>query len=174
MPRIGRVLAGRKPVVLGRYTQVLPNNWKLYIENVKDSYHASILHLFFTTFQLNQLSYKGGIIVSEAGGHHVSYNQIDKTAAINKDYAAQALRADSQYRSPIHRCWHGFDEFDDGITLQILSVFPTFVLQQIQNSIAVRRVVPRGTDKTDLVLDHHRLRRTTRPSSAWCASSRPT
>jgi anthranilate 1,2-dioxygenase large subunit len=36
------------------------------------------------------------------------------------------------------------------VTLQILSVFPTFVLQQIQNAIAVRQIVPRGIDKTDL------------------------
>ena len=36
------------------------------------------------------------------------------------------------------------------MTLQILSVFPTFVLQQIQNAIAVRQVVPRAIDKTDL------------------------
>jgi anthranilate 1,2-dioxygenase large subunit len=151
VPRIGRVFAGRKPVVLTRYTQVLPNNWKLYIENVKDSYHASILHLFFTTFQLNQLSYKGGIVVSEAGGHHVSYNQIDRAAASNKDYAAQSLRSESQYRLADPTLLAGFEEFQDGITLQILTVFPTFVLQQISNAIAVRRIVPRGTDKTDLV-----------------------
>ena len=36
-----------KPLrILGRNTQILPNNWKLYMENVKDSYHASILHCF--------------------------------------------------------------------------------------------------------------------------------
>lgn len=150
VPRIARVLAGKTPVVLNRVTQVLPNNWKLYVENVKDSYHASILHLFFTTFQLNQLSYKGGIIVSEAGGNHVSYNQLDTKAAINKDYAAQSLRADSKYKLADPSLLAGFHEWDDCITLQILSVFPTFVLQQIQNSIAVRRVVPRGIDQTDL------------------------
>ncbi|MGV9350179.1 aromatic ring-hydroxylating oxygenase subunit alpha [Streptomyces spiralis] len=72
LDRIGRILGGRKPVVLGRFTQSLPNNWKLYMENVKDSYHASILHLFFTTFGLNKLNQKGGIIVSENGGHHVT------------------------------------------------------------------------------------------------------
>src|SRR5580704_10959064 len=33
----------RTPVLLGRSTQVMPNNWKLYFENVKDTYHASIL-----------------------------------------------------------------------------------------------------------------------------------
>ena len=147
---IARVLKGRSPVVLGRYTQVLPNNWKLYIENVKDSYHASILHLFFTTFQLNQLSYKGGIVVSEAGGNHISFNQIDRAATINKDYAAQSLRSDSGYKLADPSLLAGFEEFPDGITLQILSVFPTFVLQQIQNAIALRRIVPRGTDKTDL------------------------
>ncbi len=150
VPRVERVFAGRKPVVLTRYTQVLPNNWKLYIENVKDSYHASILHLFFTTFQLNQLSYKGGIVVSEAGGHHVSYNQIDKAAVSNKDYAAQSLRSESQYKLADPSLLKGFEEYPDGITLQILTVFPTFVLQQISNSIAVRRIVPRGVGQTDL------------------------
>src|SRR5258708_6670893 len=78
--RIARVLENRTPVVLGRFTQMLPNNWKLYFENVKDSYHASILHLFFTTFQLNKLSQRGGIIVDPSGGHHVSYSAVDHAA----------------------------------------------------------------------------------------------
>src|SRR4051794_13040538 len=68
--RIRRVM--RAPVkLLGGYSQLLPNNWKLYMENVKDSYHASLLHTFFTTFQMNRLSQKGGLIVSESGGNHV-------------------------------------------------------------------------------------------------------
>jgi anthranilate 1,2-dioxygenase large subunit/terephthalate 1,2-dioxygenase oxygenase component alpha subunit len=43
------------------------------------------------------------------------------------------------------------DEFGDGIGLQILSVFPTFVLQQTRNSLAVRRLVPRGLAQSELV-----------------------
>jgi anthranilate 1,2-dioxygenase large subunit len=148
--RIERVLGGRKPVVLGRVTQVLPNNWKLYMENVKDSYHASILHLFFTTFELNRLSQKGGIIVDESGGHHISYSAIDTSAAKDADYAKQQLRSESQYKLADPSLLQGFDEYKDGVTLQILSVFPTFVLQQIQNAIAVRQIVPRAVDKTDL------------------------
>src|SRR5258708_31084024 len=42
------------------------------------------------------------------------------------------------------------DEFGDGVTLQILSVFPGFVLQQIQNAIGVRQILPRGTQQTEL------------------------
>jgi anthranilate 1,2-dioxygenase large subunit len=148
--RIGRVMNGRTPVVLGRYTQALPNNWKLYMENVKDSYHASILHLFFTTFELNRLSQTGGIIVDPSGGHHVSFSAIDTTAAKNNEYASQDLRSDSEFKLADPSLLQNFKEFPDNTTLQILSVFPTFVLQQIQNAIAVRQIVPRGTDRTDL------------------------
>ena len=40
---VRRVL-NRPAHILGRSTQILPNNWKLYVENTKDTYHASILH----------------------------------------------------------------------------------------------------------------------------------
>lgn len=148
--RIGRVLGGRTPVVLGRYTQSLPNNWKLYMENVKDSYHASILHLFFTTFELNRLSQTGGIIVDPTGGHHISFSAIDTTAAEDKEYAEQNIRSDSEFKLADPSLLQSFKEFPDNVTLQILSTFPTFVLQQIQNAIAVRQIVPRGIDRTDL------------------------
>jgi anthranilate 1,2-dioxygenase large subunit len=150
MARIERVLGGRTPVVLGRFTQVLPNNWKLYMENVKDSYHASILHTFFTTFEINRLSQKGAIIVDQSGGHHVSYSQIDRTAGSDGEYAKQNIRSAKEYRLADPSLLQSFEEYPDGITLQILSVFPTFVLQQIQNSVAVRQIVSRGTGKTDL------------------------
>jgi anthranilate 1,2-dioxygenase large subunit len=148
--RIGRVMGGRTPVVLGRYTQALPNNWKLYMENVKDSYHASILHLFFTTFELNRLSQTGGIIVDPSGGHHISFSAIDTAAAKNDEYAEQNIRSDSEFKLADPSLLQSFREFPDNITLQILATFPTFILQQIQNAIAVRQVVPRGVGRTDL------------------------
>jgi len=147
---IARVLAGRTPVVLGRFTQALPNNWKLYIENVKDSYHASILHLFFTTFEINHLAQRGAIIVSESGGNHISYSAIDSSVAKAASYSADQIRSNSEYKLADPSLLQGFSECGDDITLQILSVFPCFVLQQIQNAVAVRQIVPRGTEATDL------------------------
>jgi len=143
----------------GASRRALPNNWKLYMENVKDSYHASILHLFFTTFELNKLSQKGAIIVDESGGHHVSYSAIDREAQKDAEYAKQQLRSDSQYRLADPSLLQGFDEYHDGVTLQILTVFPTFVLQQIQNAIAV--AADRATrDRQDRSqLDLYRIRR---------------
>ena len=147
--RIQRVF-NRSPVVLGRFTQVLPNNWKLYAENVKDSYHASLLHLFFTTFGVNRLSQPGGIIVSESGAHHVSYAVADARAG-SAEYVSQGIRSQNarvRLNEPSLLDW--FREFGDDVTSQILSVFPTFVVQQIQNAIAVRQILPKGQTSTDL------------------------
>ena len=151
--RIERVLGKRTPVILGRFTQVLPNNWKLYVENTKDSYHASILHTFFTTFDLNKLSQKGGIIVNERGGCHVSYSAIDREAEkrTSDEYSDQKIRSQSDLTLSDASLLGNFKEFDDDVTLQILTVFPNFVLQQIQNAIAVRCVLPKGVDQTHLL-----------------------
>jgi phenylpropionate dioxygenase-like ring-hydroxylating dioxygenase large terminal subunit len=137
--------------VIGGYSQMLPSNWKLYIENVKDSYHASLLHMFFTTFRLNRLSQKGGLVVSEKGGNHISYSMSQDIAG--KEYEQAGLRsANESYALEAPRELLGnVDEFGDGIGLQILTVFPGFVLQQIRNCLAVRRVVPLGLDRTELV-----------------------
>ncbi len=66
-----RVAASRRLEIIGRFTEVLPNNWKLYAENVRDTYHASLLHLFFATFKINRLSQGGGVEINDAGGCHV-------------------------------------------------------------------------------------------------------
>jgi len=149
LARIRRVM--RAPVkLLGDYSQTLPSNWKLYMENVKDSYHASLLHTFFTTFRLNRLSQKGGIVVSESGGHHVSYSFAADSGG--KEYEQAGMRsAQEDFGLEEPRLLEWKDEFGDGIGLQILSVFPTFVLQQTRNSLAVRRLVPRGLAQSELV-----------------------
>lgn len=147
--RIKRVL-GKPLKILGRNTQNLNNNWKLYVENTKDSYHASLLHTFFTTFELNRLNQKGGIIVDESGGHHVSYSKIDSSLS-NQDYSEQGIRSNNQeYRLADSSMLDSVDEFGDGVTLQILTVFPGFVLQQIQNAIAIRQVSPTSVNTTEL------------------------
>src|SRR5580704_5604175 len=150
--RIGRVLRA-KPKILGTTSQILHNNWKLYFENVRDTYHATLLHTFFTTFNVSRLTAGGGVLVAEGGAHHASYtrNKVDRVDPANSDklYAGiPSLRENFRLSDP------GFltaaDEFGDDTTTQILSVFPNFVLQQIQNCIALRLVLPKGPDKTEL------------------------
>jgi phenylpropionate dioxygenase-like ring-hydroxylating dioxygenase large terminal subunit len=146
--KINRVLGRRQPEIIGRFTQALPNNWKLYAENVKDTYHASLLHLFFATFRINRLSLGGGVTVSESGGHHASATRMPTEAV---DTAYQGMRSvDDGFRLADPSMLETHPEFGDDIQLQILALFPCFVLQQIRNCIAVRQVTPRGLQATDL------------------------
>src|SRR4051794_37446949 len=143
-----RVLAGREIEIIGRFTEILPNNWKMYAENVRDSYHASLLHLFFATFKLNRLSQGGGTQINEAGSCHVS-----TTLAPDQDvdHAYDGMRSvDDDFRLNDPSLLDAADEHGDRVRQQIISVFPTFVMQRTQNVMAVRHFLPRGTDKTDL------------------------
>jgi anthranilate 1,2-dioxygenase large subunit len=146
---IRRVLDGRSAHIIGRSTQILPNNWKLYFENVKDTYHASILHSFLTTFRINRLSMPGGINISEEGGNHFSFAKLDY-AAEDADYKAAQLRADTDLKLADNSVVESVDEYGDQISVQILTVFPNMVLQQVRNTIAVRVIRPRGVDRTEL------------------------
>jgi anthranilate 1,2-dioxygenase large subunit/terephthalate 1,2-dioxygenase oxygenase component alpha subunit len=149
LPRLKRVL--KKPLkLLGSYTQVLPNNWKLYMDNVKDTYHASLLHLFFTRFRINRLTQGGGVFVSADGAHHCTYTEMieDKGDAYEKDGMRAAGSQKFQLQAP--EVLDQLDEFGDRVSIQILSLFPGFVLHQIRNSLAARQVVPKGVERTEL------------------------
>ena len=147
--RMRRVMkAPVKP--LGGYSQMLASNWKLYLENVKDSYHASLLHLFFTKFRINRLSQRGGVIIGGDGGCHVSYSVEDNVRS--DDYEKAGMRsAQGGFALEAPELLDAVDEFGDSVGVQILGVFPGFVLQQIRNCLAVRRIVPRGIAETELV-----------------------
>lgn len=141
--KLRRVL--NRPVeVLGRFSQPMPNNWKLYAENVRDTYHASLLHTFFTTFRITRFSQAGGITLSENGGHHASAT-IARVEGSDDAYRDQGLRADNDgLRLRDMSFLDSVDEFGDGIQLQILTVFPSLVVQQTHNSLAIRHFLPKG------------------------------
>ena len=148
--RMQRVM--KKPLkVLGSYTQVLPNNWKLYMDNVKDMYHASLLHLFFTRFRINRLTQKGGFFVSPDGAHHCTFTEMVEDAG--DAYEKEGVRASGshgEFALENREILDQVDEFGDRVAIQILSMFPGFVLHQIRNSLAARQVVPKGIDRTEL------------------------
>lgn len=146
---ISRVL-GRPYRLLGYQSQFLHYNWKLYGENIRDSYHATLLHLFYTTFNINRLDMDGGIRLSDHGWHHMSYA---KSATLNpaEEYASgkiHAAREGTELADPaLLETW---PEFEDGITHSIQSIFPTLGVQMTLNSLAVRFLVPRGVGRSEL------------------------
>jgi phenylpropionate dioxygenase-like ring-hydroxylating dioxygenase large terminal subunit len=148
LDRLRTVAFGRSLEIIGRFTEVLPNNWKLYAENVRDTYHASLLHLFFATFKLNRLSQGGGTQINETGSCHVSTTLAPDQAV---DHAYEGMRSvDDDFRLNDPSLLDAVDEHGDRVRQQIISVFPNFVMQRTQNVMAVRHFLPRGPGKTDL------------------------
>jgi phenylpropionate dioxygenase-like ring-hydroxylating dioxygenase large terminal subunit len=139
-----------KPVkVLGYHHQVMHNNWKLYMENSRDPYHATILHAFYTTFKLNRLTMEGGITLEHDGWHSMNYS---KGATMRQgEYEGTGIRSlieNVGLNDPSFLISR--QEFDDGVTVAIQSIFPSCVHQQIYNTLALRQVVPQGIERTEL------------------------
>jgi anthranilate 1,2-dioxygenase large subunit len=140
-----------KPIrVLGYHSQILPNNWKLYAENNKDSYHASLLHVFHNTFGVVRPNMGGGVKISDSGWHHLSYTE--RVSLGDSDVGREKVRSlQEQYRLRDPRMMEHRLELGDHITNAIQTVFPSLVVQQILNALAVRQIQPKGVDRTELV-----------------------
>jgi anthranilate 1,2-dioxygenase large subunit len=139
---------GRPLRLMGMHSQIIHNNWKLYAENVRDSYHATLLHTFYTTFKVNRLDMDGGMLLSDDGRHSISYAKrgtLQQAEEYNQVHSAQY---DSALAAP--QLLDSWPEFEDGITHCIQTIFPTLVVQLTLNSLAVRFYTPRGLDRTEL------------------------
>ena len=149
---IRRVL--HKPLkVLGYDTQRIHANWKAYHENPRDSYHANILHTFYGTFGLSRQSQESGMVLDRSGRHVYFWTKAgtEKSGADYKE-TASGLRSHNEglkLEDPSILKWR--DEFGDGVSIQILTTYPSFVLHQIANSLATRQLLPKGPGQADLV-----------------------
>jgi len=138
-----------KPVrLLGMHSQIIHNNWKLYAENVRDSYHATLLHTFYTTFKVNRLDMDGGMLLSDDGRHSISYAMRGTLQQAEEYKQVHSAQYDSALAAP--QLLDSWSEFEDGITHCIQTIFPTLVVQLTLNSLAVRFYTPRGLDRTEL------------------------
>jgi anthranilate 1,2-dioxygenase large subunit len=142
-----------KPLkVLGYHRQRISANWKLYFENIKDPYHAGLLHTFMATFGVYRSTQKGFTLLSPDGGHAVVYSitNTDSTESVVEAYkgTSNKYQADFALKAPELLQWT--PDFHDGIGNLIVSVFPNMVVHQILNTLATRQVRPIGPDAMEL------------------------
>ena len=140
-----------KPIrILGYQRQTVHGNWKLYMENVRDSYHGGLLHEFQNTFGISRVPQVGGARMDARHRHHITYS----SAAVAKDGSQlhkDAGVANDRLQLADPSLLEYIPEFADGQQLTISSVFPNAVFQQIRNCLATRQLRPRGVDEFDLV-----------------------
>lgn len=145
-----------RPVeILGDQRQAMNGNWKLYAENTRDPYHASLLHLFHTTFGLYSTSQQGASLIDDTGKHSMLYTKAGTTdTKLDEETYKDSRSFNSDFKLADPSVLAGRAEFDDGITLVIMSIFPNVVVQQISNTLAVRQTVTRGPGRFELVWTH--------------------
>ena len=123
--------------VLGYDTQRIHANWKNYHENPRDSFHANILHTFYGTFGLSKQSQESAMILDRNGRHVYFYTKMgtDRDDATYKQTASSLRSVKSDFSLRDRQLLEWKDEFGDGINIQILSLYPSFVLHQISNNL---------------------------------------
>jgi anthranilate 1,2-dioxygenase large subunit len=152
-PWIDRVF--HKPIVfLGCTRQYSKSNWKLYFENVKDPYHASLLHLFHTTFNIFRVGMSARSIPDAEHGLHslitVTKPKADSdTAAAYNEQKIRSMQDGFALEDPA--VLGQISEFEEDCTNHIQPIFPQLVVQQIHNTLVARQLLPKGPGNFELV-----------------------
>ena len=135
-----------RPVkILGYSRQRIAGNWKLYAENLRDTYHASLLHEFFVTYGVDRATQKGGVKMDARHRHNMNYAYAasDSQEEAKAAYADTAARLDRmQLRDK--KLLKYKNEFPDGMNLAAPVFFPNALLIQINNTLGTRQIRPQG------------------------------
>jgi salicylate 5-hydroxylase large subunit len=143
-----RVFDGRDLRVLGYTRQRIPSNWKLMFENIKDPYHASLLHVFLVSFGLFRADNPSETRMDSTGRHSVLVSsRRHETASADvarlKTFTPLVLE-DDRLLDPVR-------EFPGTATVAMQTLWPNLIVQQQSNTLALRQIVPRRPDSFDLL-----------------------
>lgn len=148
-----RVFDGRELTVLGYNRQRVPGNWKLIHENLKDCYHPGLLHTWFINFGLWRADNESLNVMDDNHCHSAMVtvrNTGGKSEATEgvSSFREHMTLNDGRFLDVEEEHWWG------GPTAVIHSIFPSLIVQQQINSIAMRQVIPRGPRNFDYIWTH--------------------
>ena len=134
---------GRSLRVLGHYRHTLPGNWKLYHENLKDPYHATLLHTFLVTFGLLVAGNRSLMLADELGRHGVMCSaKSDAKVAPELRNEMRAYQEGMELADP--RFMDFIDEFDSPWSVTMATIWPNLIVQREMNTLGIRQIVPTG------------------------------
>jgi salicylate 5-hydroxylase large subunit len=142
-----RVFDGRGLTVLGYSRQQTPANWKSMFENIKDPYHASLLHVFLVSFGLYRVDNPSKLMTDPAGRHAaaVSWRGEQKKTEDNADMKSlhEHLRLQG---TTMLQPMREFEQY----TIAMLTLWPNLIVQQQSNTLAMRQLIPKGPNAFEL------------------------
>jgi apoptosis-inducing factor 3 len=135
---------GRKLKLLGHYRHSLPGNWKLYHENLRDPYHATLLHTFLVTFGLLSPGNRSLMLMDERGRH--GYMASSKSDA--KNMSSDTKKEMRAYKEGMtlkeSRFMDFIEEFDSPWSVIMATIWPNLIIQREMNTLGIRHIVPTG------------------------------
>jgi len=143
-----RVFDGRELRLLGYSRQRLAANWKLILENIKDTCHASLLHVFFVTFGLFRVDNPSKLRMDDSGLHTALISERGRQEFNEGTRQMQSFKAELTLQDP--RIIDAVREFPGEATVIMHTFWPNLILQQQSNTLATRQIVPRGPHEFDL------------------------
>jgi salicylate 5-hydroxylase large subunit len=146
-----RVFDGRKLRLLGRTRQKIACNWKLVFENIKDPYHATLLHVFLVTFGLFRADQKSKVEMDNTGMHAALVSRRGEQKASEGTADISNFKADYSLQDP--SLLANRREFRDENTVVMQTLFPNLIVQQQTNTLALRQIVTKGPGHFELVWD---------------------
>lgn len=138
---------GRKLTILGYYRNTVPGNWKLYHENLKDPYHATLLHTFLVTFGLLVAGNKSAMIADATGRHGTMASAKSDGKSIDSAAKSEmrAYRDGMELNEP--KFMDFIPEFDSPWSVTMQTIWPNLIVQREMNTLGVRQIVPKGPNE---------------------------
>lgn len=142
-----RVFNGRKLKVLGYQRQLIPSNWKLMVENIKDPYHASLLHVFLVSFGLFRIDQPSKVAMDDSGRHGalINWRGEQKLTADNAEMKSLDVSLKLQGSSMLQP-EREFEQY----TVVMLTLWPNLIVQQQSNTLAMRQLITKGPGAFEL------------------------
>ncbi|MDB5728787.1 MAG: biphenyl 2,3-dioxygenase, partial [Noviherbaspirillum sp.] len=137
---------GKKLHIHGYYKNEVPANWKMYHENLKDPYHATLLHSFLVVFGLLVAGNKSAMIADSKYGVHgtmASAKTEQKYASVSED-TKKEMRSFHDMRLQDDRFLEYVKEFDSEWSVTMQTIWPNLIAQREMNTLGVRHIVPNG------------------------------
>jgi salicylate 5-hydroxylase large subunit len=142
-----RVFDGRELKVLGYSRQLTPANWKLMFENIKDPYHATLLHVFLISFGLNRADQPQRLVIDPTGRHAAGMSWRGEQKSTEHTSEMRSMLEDLRLNDPTMLT--PIKEFER-YTICLMTVWPNLIVQQQSNTLAMRQLITKGPGAFEL------------------------
>lgn len=148
---LDRISARGKLKLLGTSRQVYRANWKMWVENARDNYHATLLHTFLTAFKLVRADLPPPqITIRDGNTVGINFTRPETDVSVEAQAAGEMhkLRQDYRLNDTETVDTDRFD-YDDGRNIGF-QLFPSCMYQPHLNVPSFRQIVPRSVDEHEI------------------------